>query len=99
MDNYFSSREILEKAIGTDAYFQIKSIQMCIRDSEWLASETGADPLEPEGNIVCGVWFLAYLHDYCGGDWEAALTCWRWGPGHGETSEYARAVLAAAERG
>ena len=26
MDNYFSSREILEKAIGTDAYFQIKSI-------------------------------------------------------------------------
>lgn len=26
MDNYFSARDILEKAIGTDAYFQIKSI-------------------------------------------------------------------------
>ena len=26
MDNYFSARDILEKAIGTDSYFQIKSI-------------------------------------------------------------------------
>ena len=26
MDNYFSSKDILERAIGTDAYFQIKSI-------------------------------------------------------------------------
>lgn len=26
MNNYFSARNILEKAIGTDAYFQIKSI-------------------------------------------------------------------------
>lgn len=26
MDNYFSAKDILGKAIGTDAYFQIKSI-------------------------------------------------------------------------
>lgn len=26
MDNYYSSRDILDKAIGTDAYFRIKSI-------------------------------------------------------------------------
>ena len=26
MDNYFSARDILDKAIGTDAYFPIKSI-------------------------------------------------------------------------
>ena len=26
MDNYYSARDILDKAIGTDAYFQIKSI-------------------------------------------------------------------------
>ena len=49
-------------------------------------------------NIVCGVWFLSYLYDYCGESWPAALTCWRWGPGHGETSEYASTVLAGAEK-
>lgn len=86
------------EAVGVDGH-DVGLFQIRDSNHEWLASETGADPLEPEGNIVCGVWFLAYLHDYCGGDWEAALTCWRWGPGHGETSEYARAVLAAAERG
>ena len=26
MDNYFNVRDILDKAIGTDAYFQIKSV-------------------------------------------------------------------------
>ena len=37
MDNYFSARDILEKAIGTDAYFQIKSI---------LTSTKAADVVE-----------------------------------------------------
>ena len=37
MNNYFSARDILEKAIGTDAYFQIKSI---------LTSTKAADVVE-----------------------------------------------------
>ena len=37
MDNYFSARDILEKAIGTDSYFQIKSI---------LTSTKAADVVE-----------------------------------------------------
>lgn len=82
-------------AVGSDGndigLFQIRS-----SNHAWLAEETGADPLNPEGNIVCGVWFLSYLYNYTG-SWEATLTCWRWGPGNGETSEYASAVLGAAE--
>lgn len=34
MDNYFSSKDILNKAIGTDAYFQIKSILFSLKAAE-----------------------------------------------------------------
>ena len=47
MDNYFSSREILEKAIGTDAYFQIKSILFGLK---------AADVAE----VRHGRWFFKY---------------------------------------
>ena len=84
-------------AVGPDGH-DIGLFQIRRSNHSWLTEETGADPLTPEGNIVCGVWFLSYLYDYCGESWPAALTCWRWGPGHGETSEYASAVLAGAEK-
>lgn len=84
-------------AVGPDGH-DIGLFQIRTSNHSWLAEETGADPMTPEGNIVCGVWFLGYLYDYCGESWPAALTCWRWGPGHGETSEYANAVLEAAEK-
>lgn len=34
MDNYFSSKDILDKAIGTDAYFQIKSILFSLKAAD-----------------------------------------------------------------
>lgn len=34
MDNYFSARDILDKAIGTDAYFQIKSILFSLKAAD-----------------------------------------------------------------
>lgn len=34
MDNYFSSKDILNKAIGTDAYFQIKSILFSLKAAD-----------------------------------------------------------------
>lgn len=83
-------------AVGPDGH-DIGLLQIRRSNHSWLTEETGADPMTPEGNIVCGVWFLGYLYDYAG-SWPAALTCWRWGPGHGETSEYASAVLAGAEK-
>ena len=60
MDNYFSSREILEKAIGTDAYFQIKSILFGLKAADvaevkhgrWIdgvCSECGFDALYYKG--------------------------------------------------
>ena len=84
-------------AVGPDGR-DIGLFQIRRSNHSWLTEETGADPMTPEGNIVCGVWFLSYLYDYCGESWPAALTCWRWGPGHGETSEYASTVLAGAEK-
>lgn len=84
-------------AVGVDGrdygLFQIRE-----SNHAWLREETGADPMTVYGNVECGVWFLAYLHGYCKGSWEAALTTWRWGPGHGTESTYSRAVLHAAER-
>ena len=60
MDNYFSSREILEKAIGTDAYFQIKSILFSLKAADvaevkhgrWIdgvCSECGFDAMYYKG--------------------------------------------------
>ena len=34
MDNYFKASDILDKAIGTDAYFQIKSILFGIETAD-----------------------------------------------------------------
>lgn len=84
-------------AIGADGH-DIGVFQIRKSNHAWLSEETGTDPLTPSGNIECGVWFLAYLYDYCSQNWSAALTCYRWGPGHGEDSEYARDVLSKAER-
>ena len=60
MDNYFSSRKILEKAIGTDAYFQIKSILFGLKAADvaevkhgrWIdgvCSECGFDAMYYKG--------------------------------------------------
>ena len=60
MDNYFSSREILEKATGTDAYFQIKSILFGLKAADvaevkhgrWIdgvCSECGFDAMYYKG--------------------------------------------------
>lgn len=84
-------------AIGPDGH-DVGLFQIRKSNHDWLMEATGADPTTPNGNILCGVWFLAYLYDYCGQSWNAALTCWRWGPGNGETSEYAEAVLSGMEK-
>ena len=47
MDNYFKASDILDKAIGTDAYFQIKSILLGtktadvapVRRGRWIEDE------------------------------------------------------------
>lgn len=47
MDNYFKASDILDKAIGTDAYFQIKSILLGtktadvapVRHGRWIEDE------------------------------------------------------------
>ena len=70
MDNYFSSREILEKAIGTDAYFQIKSILFGLKAADvaevkhgrWIdgvCSECGFDAMYYKGIPV------QVYTDYC----------------------------------
>lgn len=59
MDNYFSARDILEKAIGTDAYFQIKSILFGlkaadvveVRHGRWIPSDMGGG--EPDEAYIC----------------------------------------------
>ena len=55
MDNYFSSREILEKAIGTDAYFQIKSILFGLKAADVAEVRHGRWILErePDGTPYC----------------------------------------------
>ena len=54
MDNYFSARDILDKAIGTDAYFQIKSILFSLKAADVApvvrAKWEPSDPICP----VCG---------------------------------------------
>lgn len=80
------------EAVGPDG----EDIGLCqIRTSNhaWLMSETGADPMTPEGNIQCGMWLLGDLlsrHDTMG-----ALTAYRWGRDTGDR-EYANKVLDAA---
>lgn len=80
------------EAVGPDG----KDVGLCqIRTSNhaWLMSETGADPMAPEGNIQCGMWLLVDLlsrHDTMG-----ALTAYRWGQDTGDR-EYANKVLDAA---
>ena len=80
------------EAVGPDG----KDVGLCqIRTSNhaWLMSETGADPMAPEGNIQCGMWLLGDLlsrHDTMG-----ALTAYRWGQDTGDR-EYANKVMEAA---
>ncbi|MCI5563833.1 MAG: transglycosylase SLT domain-containing protein [Intestinimonas massiliensis] len=80
------------EAVGPDG----EDIGLCqIRTSNhaWLMSETGADPMTPEGNIQCGMWLLGDLlsrHDTMG-----ALTAYRWGRDTGDR-EYANKVMETA---
>lgn len=68
MDNYFKASDILDKAIGTDAYFQIKSILLGtktvdvapVRHGRWIPSDYTCSE--------CGFLCDAYLLDagnYC----------------------------------
>ena len=68
MDSYFRARDILDKAMGTDSYFQIKSILFGlkaadvveVRHGRWLlggrCSECLANPLTTHKNYCpnCG---------------------------------------------
>lgn len=82
-------------AVGVDGR-DVGLFQLRTSNHAWLSQETGTDPMTPDGNIECGVWLLGYLLDENGGV-ESALTAYRWGHDNGKR-EYARAVLAAAER-
>ena len=62
MDSYFRARDILDKAMGTDSYFQIKSILFGlkaadvveVRRGRWLT--TGAYP----HHLYCSVCYKTY---------------------------------------
>lgn len=62
MDNYFSSKDILDKAIGTDAYFQIKSILFSlkaadvaeVRHGRWIRQPSEISGLDVEFCSECG---------------------------------------------
>ena len=62
MDNYFKASDILDKAIGTDAYFQIKSILLGtktadvapVRHGRWMT--TDAYP----HHLYCSVCYKTY---------------------------------------
>lgn len=76
MNNYFSARDILEKAIGTDAYFQIKSILTStkaadvveVRHGRWIDENKNPIPWD-ECNSKCPS-HSAYCSE-CG-EWLAA---------------------------
>ena len=82
-------------AIGPDGK-DIGLYQIRTSNHIWLMSETGADPMTPDGNIECGVWMLGYLLDRYDTQ-DAALTAYRWGQDNG-TRTYAAAVFEAAEK-
>ena len=62
MDNYFSARDILDKAIGTDVYFQIKSILFSlkaadvapVRHGRWVRQSSEIPGLDVEFCSECG---------------------------------------------
>lgn len=62
MDNYFSSKDILDKAIGTDAYFQIKSILFSLKAADvaevkhgrWIRQPSEISGLDVEFCSECG---------------------------------------------
>lgn len=82
-------------AIGPDGK-DIGLYQIRTSNHAWLTSETGADPMTPDGNIECGVWMLGYLLDRYETQ-GAALTAYRWGQDNG-TRTYAATVFEAAEK-
>lgn len=49
----------------------------------WLAEAAGvgpnADPSDPSDNLRMGFWYLAYLRDKYGGDWEKTLSAYNLG--------------------
>ena len=71
MDSYFRARDILDKAMGTDSYFQIKSILLGlkaadvveVRHGRWIdntfCSCCGGFDEDDEGNIIQS------FHNYC----------------------------------
>lgn len=69
MDNYFRARDILDKAMGTDAYFQIKSILFSlkaadvveVRHGRWIPSESDFDDDDT----------LFDTEDWC--DWQCSI--------------------------
>ena len=52
MDSYFRARDILDKAMGTDSYFQIKSILFGLKAADVVEVRRGR--WEP-GNPICPV--------------------------------------------
>lgn len=53
MDNYFRARDILDKAMGTDAYFQIKSILFSLKAADVVEAKHGRWVFEPSKIPYC----------------------------------------------
>ena len=83
------------EAVGPDGH-DVGLFQLRDSNHQWLAEETGADPMTHVGNIECGVWLIGYLMDRYEVT-DAALTAYRWGHDNGDR-QYARAVQEAAEK-
>ena len=76
MDNYFKASDILDKAIGTDAYFPIKSILLGTKTADVAPVRHGRwiKPVPGDGEPYCSEchteqpWFYGYGYyepDYC----------------------------------
>ena len=75
-DFYYSARDILDKAMGTDSYFQIKSILTGMKAADVAPVRHGRwiHPVPGDGENYCSVckaeqpWFYGYGYyepDYC----------------------------------
>lgn len=66
MNNYFSARDILEKAIGTDAYFQIKSILFGLKAAN-VVEVVRCRECRHRYTMNCSMYYECAR---CGGQWD-----------------------------
>lgn len=63
-----------------------------------LEEKTGSTHTAPDGNIRCGVWYLAQLIEKYDGNQAAALVAYNQGSYNGTVTTYAHKVLGAAAK-